>query len=256
MSNAFPIHPLTHKIRVDDVRDYLIDRGWIVKPFDRSEVIVFEGPLDDEGNPIVQLVPSLDDAPGFLLRIQELIHALSVIEGRSAEQILRDIATRTTAEPVSEEPAWYTFDVTVLPIVFEEVEARRPAAKDKWDKETLSRSFNRVREYYDAVAWPSEYDRNTLLVVAAGITIELAGIFESAELLEAVSLRILRMWRTNCRASTEEELESLVAFASQRLEPELCELLLRKVSSPERKSTATTRRKKTRSRKSKSRRRN
>jgi hypothetical protein len=249
MSNAYPVHPLIHEIHVDDVCKYLVDRGWIIRPFDQNEVIVFEGPLDDEGNPIVQLVPSSEDAPGFLLRMQELLNALAVIEERSAEQILRDIATQTTTEAVSDESAYYTFDATVLPIVFDEVEARRPTVKERWDKETLSRSLNRVREYYDAVVWPSEYDRNTLLVVAAAITVELAGVFESAELLEAVSLRILRMWRTNCRASTEEELESLVACANQGQEHELCELFLRKMSKP----TAITRRIKTKSQKAKSR---
>ena len=226
------VHPLFHEIRVNDVRDYLIDRGWVVKPFNQSEVIVFEGPLDDEGNPIVQLVPASRDMRGFFLRMQELLQSLSIIEERPAEQILHDIVTQCTGEPASRASVWYAFDSTVMPIVFDEVESRRPAAKEQWDKNSLAKSLKRARDVYDSVVWPLDYDCKTLILTASRVVIALAGVFESTALLEAVSLRILRMWRTKCRTFAKEEIESLLVFANRREEFDLCELFLEKVAEP------------------------
>jgi len=141
------------------------------------------------------------------------------------QRLLHGIGAETTDLMV-----WYGFDSTVMPIVFHQVESRRPRVKENQHKDTLAESLKRARDAYDAVVWPSDYERNTLIVTAARVAIVLASIFESAELLHAVSLGILRMWRTICREFSDKEVESLIACANQARELELCELFDRCVS--------------------------
>jgi hypothetical protein len=75
-------------------REYLIDHGWRQIPFKREGLLVFEGPMDDDGEPIVQVIPRSERSSDFGLRATQLVDALSIIEDRPAEEILRDIRAR------------------------------------------------------------------------------------------------------------------------------------------------------------------
>jgi hypothetical protein len=81
-------------LRSQPIRDYLIDHGWKQVPFKREALLVFEGPKDDDGEPIIQVIPRSEEAPDFGLRAQELVDALSVIEDRPTEEIVADILAR------------------------------------------------------------------------------------------------------------------------------------------------------------------
>ena len=95
-------------LRAEWIKDYLIDHGWKQVPFKREALLVFEGPKDDDGEPIVQVIPRSEEAPDFGMRAQELVDALSIIEDRPAEEIVRDILARgpsptgTSGSPGSE----------------------------------------------------------------------------------------------------------------------------------------------------------
>jgi len=78
-------------VRVADVQSYLLRTGWRIQPYPRQELLVFEGPLADNGEPITQVLPSSEDLADFQQRLLELITALAVIEDRSAVQILNDV---------------------------------------------------------------------------------------------------------------------------------------------------------------------
>lgn len=93
MSHDLMRDPRLDKVRVADLRSYLLGRGWKRKPFPRSEVIRFEGPLDDERRPLVQFVPASERLKDFPLRVEEIVSTLSKIEDRPAGEILRDILT-------------------------------------------------------------------------------------------------------------------------------------------------------------------
>ncbi len=82
-------------VKVGDLRAYLLARGWRVRPFPKQELIYFEGPLDDEGRPIIQLVPSSEQLSDYPYRVQELISTLSAIEERPEVEIYRNIVTPT-----------------------------------------------------------------------------------------------------------------------------------------------------------------
>jgi hypothetical protein len=83
--------PLLETVRVDDVKSYLLNKGWVLKPFARPQTLYFEGPPADDGEPIVQLVPASERFRDYRTRIEDLLRALSVIEDRPANVILREI---------------------------------------------------------------------------------------------------------------------------------------------------------------------
>ena len=78
-------------VTADDIKQYLTKNGWKLAPFKRPELLVFEGPMTDEGEPILQILPSSEKASDFALRARELISALGVIENGPGEDVLRDI---------------------------------------------------------------------------------------------------------------------------------------------------------------------
>ncbi len=78
-------------VTADNIKQYLTKNGWKLAPFKRPELLVFEGPMTDDGEPILQILPSSEQASDFALRAQELISALGVIEDRPGEDVLRDI---------------------------------------------------------------------------------------------------------------------------------------------------------------------
>jgi hypothetical protein len=85
------VDPRIHSVRVADVRLYLLGRGWQLKPYPGPELLVFEGPPDDFGKPIIQVLPASEQASDYSQRLLELITALSVIEDRHAVDVLNDI---------------------------------------------------------------------------------------------------------------------------------------------------------------------
>lgn len=86
---------LIRAVRVADLRSYLLSKGWQPKPFKRSQVLYFEGPPDDEGKPLVQLVPATEQLRDYGERVENILAALSTIEERPADEILRNIVSPT-----------------------------------------------------------------------------------------------------------------------------------------------------------------
>ena len=95
MISPFGNVALEQVVRVADLRAYLLGKGWKIKAFKRPQVIYFEGPLDDDGRPLVLLIPAAEQLRDYPIRIEETINALSILESRPAEEILRNIITPT-----------------------------------------------------------------------------------------------------------------------------------------------------------------
>ncbi len=87
------------KIQAEWIRDYLISNGWKQVPFKRPELLVFEGPCDDDGKPIIQVIPRSEHSSDFNMRARELVDALSVIEDRPSSDVVRDIMARGESVP-------------------------------------------------------------------------------------------------------------------------------------------------------------
>ncbi len=97
MSNRVWVDPRLPLVRVAGMRSYLLGRGWRLQPYPGPELLVFEGPADDDGQPIVQVLPSSEQMRDYPLRIEELIAALSILEDRPAADILSDILNEGAA---------------------------------------------------------------------------------------------------------------------------------------------------------------
>lgn len=84
--------PLLLGIELPNVTAYLAGNGWTRRAdFPRSDVVVFDGPGDDEGETIVAVIPVDDRTRDFRLRLAELVKTLSVLEGRSADDVALDM---------------------------------------------------------------------------------------------------------------------------------------------------------------------
>jgi hypothetical protein len=92
-------------IRADQIKNYLIQHGWKQVPFRREGLLVFEGPKDDDGESIVQVIPRSERASDFGLRAADLVDALSVIEDRPPEEIVREITEANASASSSQGPA-------------------------------------------------------------------------------------------------------------------------------------------------------
>lgn len=83
-----PDDPVLGGVDLRDVTAYLANAGWVRRAdFPRPELVVFDGPPDDNGDPIPAVLPAADRTLDFRLRLSDLLHALSVIEGRPARDI-------------------------------------------------------------------------------------------------------------------------------------------------------------------------
>ena len=98
MNQSAWVDPRIDRVTVAGVRSYLLNKGWRLQPFPGPELLVFEGPKDDDGEPILQVLPSSEQLRDYRMRVENLIGALSLIEGRPAVDILNDMlaSTQTT----------------------------------------------------------------------------------------------------------------------------------------------------------------
>ena len=98
MSNRDWVDPRLALVRVAGVRSYLLARSWRRQPYPRPELLVFEGPADDDGQSVVLVLPSSEQLRDFSLRVEELIAALSILEDRPPCDILCDILSEGAAK--------------------------------------------------------------------------------------------------------------------------------------------------------------
>jgi hypothetical protein len=98
MSHHVWVDPRLSLVRVSGIRSYLLGRGWRLQPYPGPNLLVFEGPTDDNGQAIVQVLPSSEQMRDFPLRVEELIAALSILEDRPAPDVLSDILNEGAAE--------------------------------------------------------------------------------------------------------------------------------------------------------------
>ena len=105
MNRSAWIDPRIAQVSVAGARRYMVDHGWRLKPFPRPEVLVFEGPMADEGHPISLIVPSSEKFIDYRMRIEDLISALGVIENRYAVEILNEMLALPTTNGAVEHSA-------------------------------------------------------------------------------------------------------------------------------------------------------
>jgi hypothetical protein len=85
------IDPRVQSVRVTDAQAYLLRHGWKPKSFARPQVLLFEGPPADDGEPITQIVPTFERGSDYLQCIIDLITNLALLEDRPAAEVLNDM---------------------------------------------------------------------------------------------------------------------------------------------------------------------
>ncbi len=70
---------------------YLLAHGWKPRPYPRPQVRVFNGPLLDNGQPIVAVMPASPEGSDYHLAVADMIGFLARREKRSEEEILTEI---------------------------------------------------------------------------------------------------------------------------------------------------------------------
>ena len=95
------IDPRVEQVRVEDMRSYLLRRGWKPKPAPRPQILLFEEPSNGDDKPIVLLVPANTRGSDYYQRVIELITSLAIIEDRYAVDVLNDILR----QPADGQPA-------------------------------------------------------------------------------------------------------------------------------------------------------
>ncbi len=73
MNSSAWIDPRIDRVRVESMQAYLLNRGWRQQDFPGPELLVFEGPNDDDGQPIIQVLPSSERLRDYRMRVEELI---------------------------------------------------------------------------------------------------------------------------------------------------------------------------------------
>src|SRR5262245_3810522 len=91
------VDPRVATVRIDQPTAYLGDHGWEPRPFPRPEILLYEGPLDDDGEAITLWVPASEQLDDYRFGVARIITNLSVFEERHPVQILDDVLTRRTA---------------------------------------------------------------------------------------------------------------------------------------------------------------
>ena len=93
------IDPRVQAVRAADAQAYLRRHGWKPKPFPRPQVLLFEGPPADDGEPIAQVVPASEGGIDYLQCIINLITNLALLEDRYAVEVLNDMLRQPLPEP-------------------------------------------------------------------------------------------------------------------------------------------------------------
>jgi hypothetical protein len=92
------IDPRIFAVRVAQVESYLLRHGWKRRPSPRPQLLFFEGPQADDGEPILQPVPSAERGSDYVQRIVEVITNLALIEDRYAVEVLNEILQSVPGE--------------------------------------------------------------------------------------------------------------------------------------------------------------
>src|SRR4051812_46828694 len=97
------VDPRMKTVKLADIRAYLARTGWRMQPYPRPETLVFAGPPANDGEPILVVLPSSDQATDYPLRLLEVVTTLADLEDRPAVEVLSDVLAGTpTGTPLTQ----------------------------------------------------------------------------------------------------------------------------------------------------------
>jgi hypothetical protein len=87
-------------VRPADAQAYMLRHGWKPRAFPRPQILLFQGPLADDGEPIELVVPAQEGTSDYSQCIIELITSLAVLEDREASAVLEEMLQEAGNTPV------------------------------------------------------------------------------------------------------------------------------------------------------------
>jgi hypothetical protein len=84
---------LLHTLSIDNFRIYLEQHGWILVYHPNKRLLVFEGPLDDNGEPIILAIPNQLKYRDAYDRFADAINILADLEQTSLEDVIQKISS-------------------------------------------------------------------------------------------------------------------------------------------------------------------
>ena len=93
------VDPRVSLVKPAAVESYMLSHGWKGAAYPRAELMVFDGQLDDDKEPIILTVPSSERLRDYRAGVIQLITALSVLEDRYAVEVLNDMLKENPPAP-------------------------------------------------------------------------------------------------------------------------------------------------------------
>lgn len=78
-------------LSLEKLTDYLESTGWKKVDHPNNRIILFHGPLDDEGLPLELVVPRSVVYEDALVRLAEVINTLATLQRKSPRSIVNEI---------------------------------------------------------------------------------------------------------------------------------------------------------------------
>ena len=97
IEQILPEELLTHPLKIAEIASYLDQNGWKAIAHPNPRLLVFQGAVDDQGNPIQVVLPSQNTFEDSNRLITKVINLLAVIEEKSPHEII-DSVTQTHAD--------------------------------------------------------------------------------------------------------------------------------------------------------------
>ncbi len=86
------IDPRIASVRVEDVRGYMLTARLETSTLSKAKRTAgFSGGMNDDGKPIIQILPSSEKLLDYEIRLEELIRSLSILEQRRTVEILDEL---------------------------------------------------------------------------------------------------------------------------------------------------------------------
>ncbi len=94
------IDPRAFSLPISAFHNYLLTHGWKLQSSSQGG-FVFAGPLADDGEPIIMVMPASEKAVDFAARVDDFFRRLSILEERHPMEILQEMLRRAEMQRLS-----------------------------------------------------------------------------------------------------------------------------------------------------------
>lgn len=195
MSGRFSLDDFGHSIGLEGAVAYLEQHGWKSRREEDRGQIWFESPPDSQDNSVRLYLPVSEEYADYPARLEELVKAVSILEGRPAIQTVIEMAAASRGDT----PRGEILGGTIEDIVRDELRHMEGEPSEENVEAVTSRLSARMRasqlaiDACDFEPWANLEVRQETALIAASLATILPASGESRLLLWRVCSRL--MWR-------------------------------------------------------------